>query len=91
VAGIVGGLLTGVFATNLINTAGRNGLLHGNVGQLGVQAVGVVAASVYAGAMTWGIYKLVDVTMGLRVTAEQEEVGLDLTQHGETAYHALNA
>ncbi len=89
VGGTAGALLTGVFATVVVNSGGRNGLLSGNAMQLGVQFVGVAATIVYALAVSWLLLKLVDATMGLRVKPAEEEAGLDLTQHGETAYHML--
>ena len=50
----------------------------------------MVATMIYAGVVTWILLKLIDVTMGLRVKPAEEEAGLDLTQHGETAYHMVS-
>lgn len=83
-----------LFATNAINPVFKDahglalpsGLLEGNFHQLGNQAVGVAIAWIIAGAGTWLILKAVDLLMGLRVSAEHELQGLDLTQHGEEAY-----
>jgi Amt family ammonium transporter len=86
IGGILGALLTGVFATKAINPAGADGLLFGNPGQLGVQALAVVVAIVYSAGVTWGLLKLVDLTIGLRVSKDEEQQGLDTTQHGEVAY-----
>lgn len=86
VGGIVGALLTGVFATTSVNPAGFNGLLYGNPGQLGIQALAVVIAGGYAAIVTWIILKVLDVTVGLRVAPEEEAKGLDLSLHGEPAY-----
>jgi Amt family ammonium transporter len=80
-----GAIATGVFASSAVNSAG-SGLLEGNAGQLGIQIVGVLATIVYAFAGTWVLLKLVDAAMGLRVSGEDEVVGLDLSQHGERAY-----
>ena len=85
-AGTAGALLTGVFATKLMNPAGGDGLLAGNAGQLGVQLIAVLATVAFAGLGTLGILKLVEVTIGARAEVPDESVGLDLSQHGEEAY-----
>jgi Amt family ammonium transporter len=84
IGGIVGSLLTGVFAYGPLSATdaspdGSPGGLH----QLGLQAVGVVATLVYSGVLSLILLKLIDVIMGLRVTTEQERQGLDVTLHGE--------
>jgi len=86
VGGIWGALATGLFASTVWNPAGRNGLFFGNAGQLGVQAIGVVAAVAYSMVITYIILKVIDAMVGLRVTEEEETQGLDLTQHSETGY-----
>jgi ammonium transporter, Amt family len=86
VGGAVGALATGIFATKAVNPAGGDGLLAGNPHQLLVQAIAVGVVALYAAGVTWGLLKIVDVLFGLRVSAEEEKVGLDTTQHGETAY-----
>ncbi|MFO0658683.1 MAG: hypothetical protein U0165_02455 [Polyangiaceae bacterium] len=86
VGGILGALLTGVFADKALNDAGNNGLLHGNAGQLGVQALGVVACSAYAAIVTFILLKVIGATIGLRVAEPEEREGLDTTQHGEEGY-----
>jgi Amt family ammonium transporter len=86
VGGSVGALLTGVFCSTAINSAGKDGLIFGNPGQLLTQLIGVVATMAYAAVVTFIILKLVDAVFGLRVKEQQEEEGLDLTQHGELAY-----
>jgi Amt family ammonium transporter len=86
VGGILGALLTGVFATKTVNSAGADGLLYGNPGLLVTQAIAVVVVALYAAAVTWGLLKLLDLTWGVRVSAEEEQRGLDVTQHGEPAY-----
>jgi Amt family ammonium transporter len=88
VGGLVGALLTGVFATTLINPAGANGWLAGNASQLGKQALGAVAPLIYSAVLTAVILKAIDATIGLRVRAEDELRGLDLSQHEEFAYAA---
>jgi Amt family ammonium transporter len=87
VAGIVGALLTGVFATTSVNPAAANGLLAGDPGQLGVQLVAILATMVWAGGLTVGILKLVGLFMELRVPMESELGGLDVSEHGEGALH----
>jgi Amt family ammonium transporter len=86
--GVLGALLTGVFASTAVNAAGADGALLGNVGLVWRQMVAVGATAVYSFALTLALLKAVDATMGLRVTDHEEEQGLDLTQHGETAYGA---
>ena len=86
VGGIVGALATGVFASTAINPAGRDGLLSGNVDLLVTQLIAVVVVAVYSAAVTWGILKLLDLTLGLRVAPEEEREGLDRSLHGEPAY-----
>jgi len=84
--GLTGALLTGLFATKTINPAGADGLFYGNPGQFVIQLVGVVAAAVFAFVLTYGIAKGLDVIMGLSVSPDEEEVGLDISEHGERAY-----
>ncbi|WP_405908615.1 ammonium transporter [Streptomyces sp. NBC_00828] len=86
VGGVIGTVLIGVFATESM-TGGAEGLLYGGgLGQLGRQLVAVVAVGAYAFAVTYGIGKLIDRVIGLRADEEQEQTGLDLTVHAETAY-----
>jgi Amt family ammonium transporter len=86
IGGTIGAILTGVFADPAINEAGR-GLLYGNPGQLWTQIVAVGATVLYSGVMTFVIFMLIKVVVGLRVDAEDESVGLDESQHGERAYN----
>ena len=94
VGGTIGALLTGVFATKLVNPIFKNangsalpsGMMDGNFHQIGNQLVAVVIAIVLAVVGTAIILKIVDVMIGLRVSAEHEVEGLDLTQHGEEGY-----
>lgn len=88
--GIVGALLTGVFADKLINPEGNNGLLFGNPSQLGIQALGVLAVIIYTSFATFLIMKLIDKTLGLRVKEKEELIGLDISQHEESAYTILD-
>jgi Amt family ammonium transporter len=84
--GTWGALATGLFASTAVNPAGANGLFFGNPGQLWIQFLSVVVTMVFAFSMTFIIFKILDWTMGLRVSEEDEVKGLDLTQHSETAY-----
>jgi Amt family ammonium transporter len=87
VGGILGTLATGLFATIAVNAGGANGLFYGNPGQLAIQAIAVGAVIVYTFATTCGILWVLEKTMGLRVTDENEVMGLDLSQHGEAGYN----
>ncbi|MGH7448855.1 MAG: ammonium transporter, partial [Longimicrobiales bacterium] len=87
VAGIMGALLTGVFATTSVNPGGADGLLYGGRGLVLTQAAAVAATVVFAGAMTAGILKLISLVMPLRVPVSAELGGLDLSEHGESAHH----
>ena len=85
VGGTFGAIATGVFATALVQPA-YTGLLEGNVQQLVNQLVAVGATIGYAVVATFVIVKVVDVILGIRVPSESEEIGLDLSVHGEAAY-----
>ena len=84
--GIWGALATGIFASTAINSGGANGLLFGNPMQLWIQFVSVLAACVFSFVVSVLILKAVDKLIGLRVTPEEEEQGLDLSMHSETGY-----
>lgn len=86
IGGTWGALATGIFATKTVNSAGSDGLLYGNAAQLGTQAISVVITILLAVVATFVILKLVGIFTVLRATSEEEEVGLDLTMHGEEAY-----
>jgi len=86
IGGTWGALATGLFASKAINPGGADGLFFGNPGQLGIQAVAVLTSWVFAFVGTMVILKVIDVMMGLRVTREEEQMGLDLSQHEERAY-----
>ncbi|OIO86704.1 MAG: ammonia channel protein [Candidatus Aquicultor secundus] len=86
VGGIIGALLTGVFATTVINPAGFNGLLHGNPKQVLIQLVAILVTIGYSFIGSGIILKVIDAVMGLRVSEEDEVTGLDLSQHNETGY-----
>ncbi len=86
VGGTWGALATGLFASKAINAAGNDGLFFGNPGQLWTQFITVVVTIVFAMVATAIILSILRATMGLRVSDEEERMGLDLTQHNERAY-----
>lgn len=86
IGGTWGAIATGIFATVAVNSAGANGLIHGNPHQLLSQLIGVLVGWVFSALMTWVILIVVDKVMGLRVSKEEEILGLDQAIHNETAY-----
>jgi Amt family ammonium transporter len=86
VGGTWGAIATGLFASTAVNPAGADGLVFGNPALLGKQVIAVAATWAFAAGMTFVILKVLDRLIGLRVSPQEEEVGLDLTQHGEAAY-----
>jgi ammonium transporter, Amt family len=86
VGGTVGAILTGVFAVKSFQNVGANGLLAGDGGLVVKQLIGVGATWLYAGVASAVLLFLVDKLLGLRVKSNEEDSGLDLTQHGEEAY-----
>jgi ammonium transporter, Amt family len=89
VGGMVGMLLTGVFATKLVNSNGQNGLLYGETTLFFHQVVGLAIVVAYSFTVSYLIFKLIDKIHPLRVTDEEEALGLDLTQHNENYHPAL--
>ncbi|MDO7537466.1 ammonium transporter [Acinetobacter pittii] len=83
VGGIVGAILTGVFYSDEIIKAANVALAPTFAGQLWVQIEGVLATMVYSGIATFVILKVIDLVIGIRVNADDERMGLDLSQHGE--------
>jgi Amt family ammonium transporter len=86
--GIFGAIATGFFAQKIINAGGANGLLYGNPKQVLIQIAAVAATAIWGFVVSIILLKVIDWTIGLRVTPEEEEMGLDLSQHGESAYSA---
>jgi ammonium transporter, Amt family len=84
--GVWGALATGLFASKAVNATGANGLFYGNPLQFLIQALAVGVVAVFAFGVTFGLTRLLHNWMGLRVSASEEEVGLDLSEHGERAY-----
>ena len=85
-SGIWGALATGLFATTSVNPGGADGLIYGNPNQFVSQLITVVAAGAFAFILTFVIAKGLDSVWGLRVSPEEEEAGLDISEHGERAY-----
>jgi len=90
VGGILGTLATGLFASKAVNPAGADGLFYGNPGLFLIQLKAVVITIIYSFVVSWVLLKLVDVFIGLRVSEDGERIGLDLTQHRESAYTMLD-
>jgi Amt family ammonium transporter len=86
VGGALGALLTGVFATSAINSAGKGWLFDGNFGQIILQLEDIGATFLYSAVVTFIILKLIDLVIGLRVSPEVEVEGLDINLHGETVH-----
>ncbi|ATP54972.1 ammonia channel protein [Pedobacter ginsengisoli] len=83
VGGIVGMLLTGVFATKTVNSAGADGLFYGNPEFFFTQLKGAVIVIIFSFVLSFIIFKLINVVQPIRVTSEEEEEGLDASQHNE--------
>ena len=84
--GMWGTIATGLFASALINPGGPNGLFFGNPAQLGIQALAVVIVAAFAFAGSYVLLRLINLVMPLRVSPQDEDAGLDLSQMGEEAY-----
>ena len=86
--GIIGSILTGVFATRFVTGAdGVQGALYGDWHQLWIQIVATLISIVFSAVVTFILYKLIDKTIGIRVDKRVEEEGLDVYEHGESAYN----
>lgn len=84
--GLWGTIATGIFATKTINPAGADGLLYGNPQLLWAQLAAAIVVVAFSFLVTFAVAKVLDRVMGLSVNKQEEEVGLDLSQHGEAAY-----
>ncbi len=84
---IWGVLATGLFASKAVNPHGANGLFFGNPSQLGIQAIGILVTAVFSGGLTFIILKVISLFVKLRTDDENEDTGMDFTEHGEIAYH----
>lgn len=86
IGGLWGALAVGIFASAAVNTAGANGAIMGNAMQILKQFVGIAVVAGFSVVMTYLITKVVQIIVGLRVSKTEETLGLDISQHGETAY-----
>lgn len=87
VGGIIGSVLTGVFATQFVTgEGGVQGALYGDWNQLWIQIAATVISMVFSAVMTFVLFKVVDKLVGIRVDKRVEEEGLDIYEHGESAY-----
>lgn len=86
IGGTIGALLTGLFATVMVNSSGANGFFYGNPHQFVVQLIAVVTVWLYSCGVTFILFKFVDLIIGTRVPEKAEMLGLDASQHGEIAY-----
>ncbi len=89
VGGTWGVIATGIFATTAVNSAGADGLLMGNPALLLKQLLAVAVVSIFSFGMSWILAKVVNATVGLRVSEVEERIGLDISQHGEKNYGVL--
>ncbi len=89
IGGIWGTLATGLFAAVAVNSGGADGLFLGNAKLFLTQLTYLVVCSAYALVVTWVLYKIIDSLIGMRVDKQSELIGLDLTQHNESAYTLL--
>jgi Amt family ammonium transporter len=85
-ASLWGMVATGLFATISVNADGANGLFFGNPNQVGIQILAVVTTMIFSFTMTYILAKLLNISIGLRVSPMEEEVGLDISSHGERSY-----
>ncbi len=88
IGGLVGTLCVGIFASVPVNPAGADGLLFGGTRLIVSQMIGVAAVGSYAFVTSWVLLKVIDKILVLRVGEESEHLGLDLTEHSETAYNS---
>jgi len=86
VGGVWGALATGLFASKVVNAAGADGLFFGNPQQLLIQALAVAVTLVFSFVVSWALLKILDATMGLRISTEEEVAGLDISEHQEAGY-----
>jgi len=90
IGGIWGALATGLWATKAVNPAGNNGLFYGNPELFLIQLKAVLVTIVYSFVVSFALLKIVSMVMGLRVSEDEERIGLDLTQHRESGYTVLD-
>ena len=89
IGGTWGAIMTGFFATKTVNSAGADGFFYGNPAQVMIQVKAVLITIVYSAVVSFILFKVIDLVMGLRVSESEERIGLDLTQHREDAYTVI--
>ncbi len=89
VGGIWGGIATGIFAWKAVNSGGANGLIHGNPKLIGIQVIGILSSIIYAAVVTFIIIKAINAVSSIRASERDEQIGLDITEHGEEAYGGM--
>jgi Amt family ammonium transporter len=90
IAGLWGAVATGLFSTKAVNPSGTDGLFYGNAELLKVNLIAALSCAIYAGVATFIILKIISFVTKLRTDKEDENLGLDLSLHGEEAYNGLN-
>lgn len=90
IGGIWGTIAVGIWATVGVNPGGANGLLYGNPALLGKQIVGTLVVGVYSFALSWILFRIVNQVIPIRVSEQEERIGLDLTQHREAGYTVID-
>jgi ammonium transporter, Amt family len=90
IGGLWGTIAAGIWATKAVNPNGVDGLLYGNPAQLLIQLKAVAIAGAYSFVASLILFKLVDLVIHIRVTEQDEQVGLDLTQHREAGYTVID-
>ncbi len=90
VGGFLGSVAVGLWATQTANPAGVNGLFYGHAAQFWIQLKACTIVAAYSFVVSWLLFKLVDHIIGLRVTHDEESIGLDLSQHREAGYTVID-
>ena len=90
VGGVWGSLAVGLWATQAANPSGVNGLFHGHAAQFAIQSEACLIVAIFSFIASWLLFKLVDHIIGLRVTSDEENLGLDLSQHRESGYTVID-
>ena len=90
IGGIWGAIATGLWANKAVNSAGADGFFYGNPVLLWIQVKAILVTVIYSFIVSFVLLKIVDAVMGLRVTNENERMGLDLTEHRESGYTLLD-
>jgi ammonium transporter, Amt family len=89
IGGLLGAIMTGVFASKVINPSGANGLIFGNPELVLIQIKACLITIAYSAIVTFILYKVIDAVIGMRISKKEENMGLDLSSHHESAYTVL--